>query len=48
MGKQGEDFEEELDMDVDADVDDDDDLEIDLDDDSKETVVFNQHQNVSE
>ena len=35
MGKQGEDFEEELDIDVDMEVDDDDDLEIDLDDDSK-------------
>ena len=35
MGKQGEDFEEELDMDVDMEVDDDDDLDIDLDDDSK-------------
>ena len=35
MGKQEEDFEEELDMDVDMEVDDDDDLDIDLDDDSK-------------
>ena len=35
MGKQGEDFEEELDIDADIDVDDDDDLEMDLDDDSK-------------
>ena len=35
MGKQCEDFEEELDIDVDMEVDDDDDLEIDLDDDSK-------------
>ena len=35
MGKQGEDFEEELVMDADMDVDDDDDLDLEIDDDSK-------------
>ena len=35
MGKQGEDFEEELVMDVDVEVDDDDDLDLEIDDDSK-------------
>ena len=35
MGKQGEDFEEELVMDADIDVDDDDDLDLEIDDDSK-------------
>ena len=35
MGKQEEDFEEELDMDVDVGVDDDEDLDLDMDDDSK-------------
>tara|TARA_B100000029_G_scaffold34958_1_gene32849 strand:- start:123 stop:2282 length:2160 start_codon:yes stop_codon:yes gene_type:complete len=35
MGKQGEDFEEELDMDVDVDVDDDDDLDLEMDGDDK-------------
>ena len=35
MGKQEEDFEEELDMDVDVATDDDDDLDIDMDDDSQ-------------
>ena len=35
MGKQEEDFEEELDMDVDVATDDDDDLDLDMDDDSQ-------------
>ena len=35
MGKQSEDFEEELDIDADMDVDDDDDLDLEMDDDSK-------------
>jgi len=36
MGKQKEDFEEELDMDVDVDVDDDDDLDLEMDGDDKD------------